>query len=114
LDPADRNTLNETMNRMWTRFLPELLGRLDALEVAAAALSAGALSAEQRQRAVAAAHNLAGVLGTFGLAEGSVLARKAEELCTRADGTDHESTRLEVIAAELSSLISNRKEIGSA
>ena len=64
--------------RLWTRFLPEIENRVGLLETAAAALSVGTLTAEQREAAHDAAHKLAGTLGTFGLHRGTDLARQVE------------------------------------
>ena len=46
----------------------------------------GSLTAEQREQASSAAHKLAGVLGTFGLDEGTNLAREAEILYSSGSG----------------------------
>lgn len=80
---ADSIAIAEALNRMWVKFLPEIEGRVTVLEEAAAAVAQGALSAELREQAFAAAHKLAGVLGTFGLDEGTLLAREAESLYSR-------------------------------
>jgi HPt (histidine-containing phosphotransfer) domain-containing protein len=68
------------MARLWTKFLPEIEQRIAVLEDAARALSAGTLSEEQRTAAHAAAHKLAGSLGTFGMQRGTDVARAAEDL----------------------------------
>jgi len=68
----------EALNRLWTKFLPDIRQRVTTLEEAAQAAAAGSLSKEQRQSAHAAAHKLAGTLGMFGLDRGTDLARQAE------------------------------------
>jgi HPt (histidine-containing phosphotransfer) domain-containing protein len=68
----------EALARLWTKFLPDIEQRVATLEVAAQALAAGALTNEQCESAQAAAHKLAGTLGTFGLHRGTDLARQAE------------------------------------
>jgi HPt (histidine-containing phosphotransfer) domain-containing protein len=68
------------MARLWTKFLPEIEQRVAVLDDAARALEAGTLSEEQRAAAHAAAHKLAGSLGTFGMQRGTELARLAEDL----------------------------------
>ena len=69
------------MARLWAKFLPEIEQRVGVLDDAARALSAGGtLSEEQRAAAHAAAHKLAGSLGTFGMQRGTELARLAEDL----------------------------------
>jgi HPt (histidine-containing phosphotransfer) domain-containing protein len=68
----------EALDRLWTKFLPEIENRMGVLESAARALESGVLSADEREAAHQAAHKLAGVLGTFGLHRGTELARQAE------------------------------------
>ncbi len=79
MEPAGQPSLTEAMNQLWTRFLPQIEERVTVLERAAIALAGGALNSAQREQASSAAHKLAGVLGTFGLAEGTDLAREAED-----------------------------------
>ncbi len=74
--PAEA-ALSQAIDRLWARFLPEIRERVAILEAAASAVAAGKLSATRRQAAQAAAHKLAGVLGTFSLTRGTVLAREA-------------------------------------
>jgi HPt (histidine-containing phosphotransfer) domain-containing protein len=105
-NPA-QDALKQALDRMWIQFLPMMVERVAILETAAAA---GHLSAEQLEAAHAAAHKLAGALGTFGLAEGTVLAREAEALYA----VDRENSilnhpRLAQIAARLRDLIENRR-----
>ena len=71
-------TMAEALARIWTKFLPDLEQRVTILEEAAQALAAGSLNKEQRASAHAAAHKLAGTLGTFGLHRGTDLARQAK------------------------------------
>ena len=67
------------MNRFWEKFLPQMEERVATLEETAVRLASGAaLSCEEQNKAGADAHKLAGVLGTFGLKEGTDLAREAE------------------------------------
>ena len=103
-------TLSAALERMWTRFYPEMIERLAVLETAAAACAAGRLNPPQIEAAAAAAHKLAGVLGTFGLAEGTELARKLENLYSAANGAARlPSTRLRAITVQLRSVIASRK-----
>jgi HPt (histidine-containing phosphotransfer) domain-containing protein len=95
---------------MWHAHLPELLERVDILEASAQAFAAGPLPVDRQRAAQAAAHKLAGVLGTFGLTSGTVLARELEIMYSRQNDTEAESAeRLATIAAELRALIENRK-----
>ncbi len=70
--------LAQALDGLWQRFLPQIRERVTILESAAAALGACTLTEEQREAALAAAHKLAGTLGTFGLMQGTVLARELE------------------------------------
>lgn len=102
--------LATALERIWQRHLPQIEERLAALELAAAATAAGTLTREQRLAAHSAAHNLAGVLGSFGLAEGTAPARETERLYATENFPDAEhASRLAVMAADLRSLVENRK-----
>jgi HPt (histidine-containing phosphotransfer) domain-containing protein len=100
----------DALAKLWTKFLPEILDRVHILESAGAALSAGRLGAEERGAAAAAAHKLAGVLGTFGLAEGTALAREAEVAYSGNPTSDPVGAeRLRQIALELEKIIRARE-----
>jgi len=71
--------------RVWDTGKAAMHARLDAVDAAGAALLAGSLDEGRRAAASAAAHKLAGSLGTFGLPEGSELASELE-LMLRAPG----------------------------
>lgn len=110
MDPADQNALTEALDRLWVRFLPQIEERVGLLESAAATFSANQLSIEQREAVKAAAHKLAGVLGTFGLTKGTVLARELEIMYSRQNGPDPAfAARLIEIAAELRTIVASRK-----
>jgi HPt (histidine-containing phosphotransfer) domain-containing protein len=98
------------MDKLWIRFRPEIRKRIDILEDAAAACSAGRLSTEQRAAAHAAAHKLAGTLGTFNLTNGTVLAREFElSIASRDIPVPATAARLAFIAAELRTIVDSRK-----
>ena len=69
---------------VWQRFKGRVAEQINVLEQAAQALSVNTLSQELQESAQTEAHTLAGALGTFGLAQGSKLAREIESLL-RAD-----------------------------
>jgi HPt (histidine-containing phosphotransfer) domain-containing protein len=104
-DPAP---LAAIMNRLWARHLPEIEQRVAVLETAASAHAEGSLTAELCEHAHAASHKLAGVLGTFGLAEGTVLAREAETLyangCLSAASGEHASS----LASRIRAIVESR------
>lgn len=102
--------LAAVMNRMWAQFLPQMYDRVAALEEAAAAALHGTLTAAQCGLAHSEAHKLAGILGTFGLPQGTELAREAEALCASQDALDaSHATRLTEIAAELRVVLAGRR-----
>jgi HPt (histidine-containing phosphotransfer) domain-containing protein len=100
-------TMAEALARLWTKFLPDIEQRVAILEVAAQALAAGSLSNEQRESAHAAAHKLAGTLGTFGLHRGTDLARQAELGFTQEEAAS--AADLSSWITELRTLIGHRK-----
>ncbi|MEA5564580.1 response regulator [Anabaena sp. UHCC 0399] len=65
---------------IWQKFYGRVDEQVRVLEQAATALSQEALNSELRLQARQEAHTLAGSLGTFGLPEGSKLARKVEQV----------------------------------
>ena len=104
-----RSPLDEAMNRLWAKYLPQMQGRVGTLEKAAERLANGTLNATEQEVAGADAHKLAGVLGTFGLKEGTELAREAESLYGGSlDGDPVVASRLRAIAEQLRSMIANR------
>ncbi|MGC9222766.1 MAG: Hpt domain-containing protein [Terracidiphilus sp.] len=71
-------SLSGAIDGLWRRFLPEIRERVTVLETAAQSVADRKLTLRQREAAQSAAHKLAGVLGTFGLTRGTVLARELE------------------------------------
>ena len=99
--------LNQELDRLWNQFLPQIGERVAVLEAAGSNLAVGGLTDHQRNGAQAAAHKLAGVLGTFGLIKGTILAREAERLCSgNADAAS--IAQLADIARQLRSLVNER------
>lgn len=110
MDSAGQTALTEALDRMWAQFLPQMQERVAVLEAAAEAFAAGRLSNSQIEAAKSAAHKLAGVLGTFGLTKGTVLAREAEILYSGEAGDDPGlGPRLTSIATQLRSVVESRK-----
>lgn len=107
---AASGDLSAAIDVLWARFLPEIRKRVELLKTAAAACAANNLSAEDRGEAVAAAHKLAGSLGTFNLARGTELAREFEVLASRDETPDAiVAKRLATIASDLTILVESRK-----
>ncbi len=106
------NPLAEAMNRLWEKHLPQMEERVTTLRMAAESLATGTLTEAEQQRAGADAHKLAGVLGTFGLKEGTELAREAEALYeSRLDGNAAAAPRLASIAQQLQTMLANRTQV---
>jgi len=105
-----QSAMSEALDRMWARFLPQMQERVDTLDATAQAFAAAPLSVEKQQEAQSAAHKLAGVLGTFGLTRGTVLARELEIIYSRQHDPDPElAARLASTAAEIRTIIATRK-----
>ena len=104
-DPA----LSQAIDRLWVRFLPEIKERVAILEGAASAVAAKNLTASRREAAESAAHKLAGVLGTFSLTRGTVLARELELTFSRESAPAASlGKHLTRIAAELRTIVESR------
>ena len=102
--------LGAALDQLWTRFLPEIRARVNLLETAAAACAANRSTVEEREAAHAAAHKLAGTLGTFSLAHGTELAREFELAILREDAPDPAlAGRLTSIATGLRAIVESRK-----
>lgn len=80
--PAEgvRAGLGAAVAQIWMQFRGVMFERLAAAEAAATAAAAGRLSEEVRRRGERECHKLVGALGTFGLVEGSRLAREIERI----------------------------------
>ena len=77
-ESAPASDIGKALDLLWTRFVPEIRKRVDLLGAAASACAANNLSDTERESAHAAAHKLAGTLGTFNLTRGTDLAREFE------------------------------------
>jgi HPt (histidine-containing phosphotransfer) domain-containing protein len=110
MDTSLEQSLSDAMDKLWTRFLPEIQERITVLETANHALASNKLSHDQRNAAHSACHKLAGVLGTFGLTKGTVLAREAEIFYSGDAESDPSSiTWLTGIAEQLKAIVASRK-----
>ena len=100
----------EAMNRLWEKYLPVMEERVATLRQAAERLANGGLTTSEQQKAADDAHKLAGVLGTFGLKDGTDLAREAESLYENPkDKVRPLAERLAAIACQLQAMIASRK-----
>ncbi len=78
-EPTQQQTL-ASVNRIWHQFKARISEQVGVLEQAVIAGEQQELDQDLRQQARQEAHTLAGSLGTFGLPEGSRLARQIERL----------------------------------
>jgi HPt (histidine-containing phosphotransfer) domain-containing protein len=102
--------MTDALNRLWKQYLPTMEERVAVLEAAARNLATRELSEAERASANSAAHKLAGVLGTFGLTKGTVLAREAEILYSGDNDTDPaDAKQLTMISTELKAMIAARE-----
>ena len=76
----DQEQIQKNLAELWKKYLPEIGERVGVLEHVCASLREGRFSEEERQAALAAAHKLAGAMGTFGRSHGTELAREIESM----------------------------------
>jgi HPt (histidine-containing phosphotransfer) domain-containing protein len=107
---ATSSALTAALDRLWIKFQPEMEQRIAVLEAAAQALTTNSLSEQQRETAHAAAHKLAGSLGTFGLHRGTELARQTELLLAQ-EVKSSESVPLQASVTELRQIFESRKTL---
>lgn len=87
------NGMEELLQALWTKNYGILQERLGLIRIAEEKLAGGSLDAHSRSDAESAAHKLAGILGTFGLSQGSALASKIEALLAPGKALDTPSAR---------------------
>lgn len=110
MDQDQQASIAEAMNRLWAQYLPQIEERVRTLELAAAAREAGLVTPSECEQATAAAHKLAGVLGMFGLPDGTELAREMEALYSAGpEAVSRANGRPKEVAAQLRAMLSTRK-----
>ena len=92
---------------MWEKSRATIEERVHTLQSATEKLAQNALDTAGRKEAESAAHKLAGILGTFGLTRGTILAREAEMLYS-GDSDPASAPQLTQIAAQLRAMIAER------
>ena len=101
--------LQKKLNDVWQKVLPLMLNRLEAIQRAARALHGGKLTDDLRLDAAQQAHKLAGSLGVFGVQEASELAARIEQLLSRDEILNEESSaQLTDCVGRLKSTIESR------
>jgi HPt (histidine-containing phosphotransfer) domain-containing protein len=107
-DPNAR-AIAEVLEKMWARYLPDILERVGTLQEASAALTSGSLSPAASKAAESAAHKLAGTLGTFALPRGTELARELEQTFAAEGGPEPASASwIATTVSELRTMIESR------
>jgi HPt (histidine-containing phosphotransfer) domain-containing protein len=86
------------LTKLWVKVRPIVEERLDTLDKAAEAASAGGLGEDLRAEAAGSAHKLAGSLGMYGYDEGTRVARELEVLL---GGAKPDGAKLTGLIAEL-------------
>jgi len=81
-EPTQQQTL-ALVSKVWHRFKHRVSEQVEVLETAIAALQQQQLNSTLWQQARQESHTLAGSLGTFGLSQGSHLARQIEQMLKR-------------------------------
>lgn len=79
MNEAAAEKIAARLAELWQTSRPTILERLSVLQAAEEALAANPLDHEARERGREAAHKLSGVLGLFGLPQGSELAAALED-----------------------------------
>ncbi len=96
---------------MWKSSRATIEERLQTLRNARQRLAEGALDRVTRKEAESAAHKLAGVLGTFGLPEGSASASKIEVLMAQEAGINQKQEQeLGHLLSDLEAKIATKDE----
>lgn len=96
---------------LWQSSRPAILERLATLQSAYETLRRNPAELEARQNGREAAHKLAGILGVFGLPQGSETASVLEDLLKHQDPlTPEDLTTLHSRILELSSVIASKPE----
>lgn len=98
--PKTNEQFKAALAEVWARTYPVLLKRIETIEGVIPEFTEPPPSAEQITRGREEAHKLAGVLGTFGLDQGSKLARELEARLEGAQG-DLDTRTIATLLAEL-------------
>jgi diguanylate cyclase (GGDEF)-like protein len=77
---ASGSDVTAALAALWEQHRDQIVGRIDTIEQAIVSLMEDTLDDELRLEAMRDAHKLAGSLGTFGYAEGTLFAREIERM----------------------------------
>jgi HPt (histidine-containing phosphotransfer) domain-containing protein len=110
LPPANEQ-LQQLLLKLWVNSKATIAERLETIRRAQTQLANNSLNSATRSEAADAAHKLAGILGTFGLPEGTELARQVEEGLHATNPSEGLSAdRLDVLVKRLAALIDKKSE----
>ena len=99
------------LTELWRTSRPIILERMTTLHSACDSLSQNPLNTEARARGLEAAHKLSGVLGVFGLPQGSEIASSIEfQLKSGEPLTADDLSSLREEIADLEAVIASRSE----
>ncbi len=101
------DSISLAMDRLWIRFRPEIMQRIAVIESAVDAVDGNHCTGELRLEAYMAAHKLAGSLGTFGLPQGTEIARLLEQAFA-PEQDSASAAALPVLIKQLRFLVENR------
>ena len=94
------------LEELWRTSKPQILERMAVLHSAVESLAEDSANAEARSSGLEAAHKLSGVLGVFGLPQGSEIASSIEFLLKPGEPlTGDELAALRMSVAELDAVI---------
>lgn len=99
------------VQQMWGNFKESLGSQMALFEQAIAQLSSGTLDSELRLKAEAEAHRLIGSLGSFGLPQGSEVARQIEQLLRLESLGPNQARQLEELVGRLKQAVENKPSI---
>lgn len=109
MNEAAAEKIASRLAELWQTSRPTILERMAALHGAGRALAANPLDQDARSRGREAAHKLSGVLGIFGLPQGSEIASALEEqLKSAAPLLPDDLVSLETQIADLDAVIASK------
>ena len=108
-DPEIAARMKTMLAQIWRTSEATLFERIATIRAASVGIDDGTLDDERREQARAAAHKLAGVLGTFGLPQGTEVARQVEVLLESGKPAGPpEATRLTELLRQLVTIIETK------
>jgi HPt (histidine-containing phosphotransfer) domain-containing protein len=111
MNEAAAEKIASRLAELWQTSRPTILERMVALHAASEALAANPFDQDARERGREAAHKLSGVLGIFGLPQGSEMASALEEqLKSPSPLVPDDLVSLRASIADLDAVIASKSE----